>query len=77
MIGQKLQPRFGLAPGLRREQLLGVGAVAEGRLFETEESFHHDRYSWSFPSLFCLSSSTKLMPVDSGAGAAAGLTEGN
>src|SRR5260370_28532894 len=38
MIGQKLQPRFGLIPGLRREQLFGVGAVAEGRLFKTKKS---------------------------------------
>ena len=41
MIDQKLQPRLDLIPGLRREQLLGIGAVAEGRFLETEESFHH------------------------------------
>src|SRR6516165_5222842 len=68
MIGQKLQARFGLIPGLRGEQLLGIRAVAERRLFKTEESFHHGSYSWpSFPSsLLRWSSSTKLMPVGSG-----------
>src|SRR6266478_1269297 len=61
--------------GFARADFAGEQAGAEGRLFETEESFQHDRYSSSFPSsFFCLSSSTKLMPVGSGSGEAAGLT---
>src|SRR5207249_6285918 len=60
MLGQKLQSRLGLIPGLRRKQLFGIGAVAERRFLEAEESFHHDGYSFFG---FCLSSSTKLMPV--------------
>jgi len=74
MVGQKLQPRLGLIPGLRREQLFRIGAVAERRFLEAEESFHHDGYSFS---CFCLSSSTKLMPVGSGSTAAVRFTEGN
>src|SRR6516164_8469182 len=79
MIGQKLQARFGLIPGLRGEQLLGIRAVAERRLFKTEESFHHGSYSWpSFPSsLLRWSSSMKLMPVGSGLAASARLTGGS
>ena len=46
MLDQKLEPRLDLVPGLRREQLLGIGAVAERRFLETEESFHHDGYSF-------------------------------
>ena len=41
MIDQKLEPRLDLGPGLRSEQLLGIGAVAEGSFLETEESLHH------------------------------------
>src|SRR5215471_18892405 len=68
MIGQKLQPRLGLIPSLRGEQLLGIGAVAEGRFLQTKESFHHARYSLlsSALSFFRASSSTKLMPVGAG-----------
>src|SRR5882672_5998167 len=75
MLDQKLEPRLDLGPGLGREQLLGIGAVAERRLLETEESFHHGDYSFS--SFFRCSSSTKLMPVGSGSAAAGRLAEGN
>src|SRR5205807_808881 len=74
MIGQKLQPCLGLIPGLRREQLFGIGAIAERRFLKAEKSFHHDGYSFS---CFCLSSSTKLMPVGSGSAEAVRFTEGN
>src|SRR5258708_27798192 len=63
MIGQKLESRFGLGVGLRREQLFAVGIIAERHFLEAEESFHHERHSLS--SFFRLSSSTKLMPVGS------------
>ena len=46
MIGQKLESRLDLSPGLRSEQLFGIGAVAERRFLETEESFHHGDYSF-------------------------------
>src|ERR1035438_2780601 len=48
MLDQELEPRLDLGPGLRSEQLLGIGVVAERRFLETEESFHHGDYS--FPS---------------------------
>jgi hypothetical protein len=38
MIDQKLEARLDLGPGLRSEQLLGIGVVAERRFLETEES---------------------------------------
>ena len=41
MIDQELKPRLHLGPGLRGKQLLGVGAVAEGRFLEAEEGFYH------------------------------------
>ena len=47
VIGQKLESCFGLRVGLRREQLFAIGVVAERRFLETEESFHHERYSCS------------------------------
>src|ERR1017187_3621302 len=47
MIDQKLEPRLDLGPGLGSEQLFGIGAVAERRFLETEESFHHGDYSFS------------------------------
>ena len=74
MIGQKLEPRLDLGAGLRSEQLLAIGMVAERRFLETEESFHHERYSSS--SFLRLSSSTKLMPVGSGSAAAERFTGG-
>src|SRR5437016_14029951 len=79
MLGQKLQSRPGLIPGLRREQLFGIGAVAERRFLKAEESFHHDGYSWpSFASsFFRLSNSTKLMPVGSGSDEGVGFTGAN
>ena len=76
MIDQKLEPRLDLSPGLRSEQLLGIGAVAEGSFLETEESFHHGDYSFS--SFFLRwSSSTKLMPVGSGSAGGGRFAEGN
>ena len=39
MIGQELQPRLGLIPGLRTEQLFGIGAIAERGFLKAEESF--------------------------------------
>ena len=75
VIGQKLEPCLGLGAGLRREQLFAIGMVAERRFLETEESFHHERYSSS--SFFLrLSSSTKLMPVGSGSAAGERFTGG-
>jgi len=74
MIGQELQPRLGLIPGLRTEQLFGIGAIAERGFLKAEESFYHGGYSFS---CFCLSSSTKLMPVGSRLAEAARFTEGN
>src|SRR6266403_1326725 len=74
MIGQKLEPCLGLIPGLRREQLFGIRAVAERRFLKAEKSFHHDRYSFS---CFCWSSSTKLMPVGSDSVEAVRFAEGN
>ena len=41
MIDQELEPCLDLVPGLGSKQLLGIGAVAEGSLFETEEGFYH------------------------------------
>ncbi len=41
MLGQKLQPRFDLVPGLGGEELFGVGAVGEGSFLEAEEGFPH------------------------------------
>src|SRR5215467_1210886 len=74
MIDQELEPRLHLHPRLRGEQLLGVGAVTEGRFLKTEKGFDHARYSSSF---FFWSSSTKLIPVGSGSAAWGGLAEGN
>src|SRR5260370_19379579 len=74
MIGQKLQPRLSLIPGMRSKQLFGIRAIAERGFLKAEESFHHDGYSFL---CFCLSSSTKLMPVGSGSGEAVRFTEGN
>ena len=74
MIGQELQPRLGLIPGLRTEQLFGIGAMAERGFLRAEESFYRGGYSFS---CFCLSSSTKLMPVGSGLAEAVRFTEGN
>jgi hypothetical protein len=42
VIGEKLESCLGLRAGLRSEQLFAIGMVAEGRLLETEESFHHE-----------------------------------
>ena len=74
VIGQKLEPCLDLGPGLRSKQLFAIGMVAEGRFLETEESFHHERYSSS--SFLRLSSSTKLMPVGSGSAAVERFTGG-
>ena len=74
VIGQKLESCLGLRVGLRREQLFAIGMVAERRFLETEESFHHERYSFS--SFLRLSSSTKLMPVGSGSAVVARFTGG-
>ena len=41
MLGEELQPRLDLIPGLGGEQLFGVGAVAEGSFLEAEEGFPH------------------------------------
>ena len=71
MIDQELEPRLDLGPGLRSKQLLGIGAVAEGSFLEAEEGFYHGTDS-SSSSFFSWSSSTKLMPVGSGAAAWAG-----
>ena len=68
MIDQELEPRLDLGPGLGSKQLLGIGAVAEGRFLETEEGFYHGTDS-SSSSFWSWSSSTKLMPVGSGAAA--------
>src|SRR6202035_5081812 len=76
MIDQKLEPRLDLSPGLRSEQLLGIGAVAERGFLETEESFHHGDYSFSSWFFFRCSSSTKLMPVGSGSALAGRFGEG-
>jgi hypothetical protein len=43
MLGEELEPGLDLLPGRRGEQLLGVGAVGEGRLLEAEKSFPHYR----------------------------------
>src|SRR6266404_1091343 len=75
MIHQKLEPRLDLGPRLRSKQLLGVRTVGERRFLEAKESFYHGTSSSSF--LFSFTNSTKLMPVDSGAGAGTGLAEGN
>src|SRR2546426_8501666 len=75
MLDQKLEPRLDLGPGLRSEQLLGIGTVAERRFLETEECFHHKSYSFS--SFFFWSSSTKLMPVGSGSAGAGRFAEGS
>ena len=45
MLGQKLQPRLDLVPGLGSEELFGVGAVGKGRLLEAEEGFPHGYFS--------------------------------
>jgi len=41
MLGQKLQPRLKLVPGLGGEQLFGVGTVGEGGFLEAEKGFPH------------------------------------
>ena len=74
VIGEKLESCVGLRVGLRREQLFAIGMVAERRFLETEESFHHKRYSSS--CFLRLSSSTKLMPVGAGSAVAARFTGG-
>src|SRR5690349_22698892 len=74
MIDQELESCLNLVPGLRGKQLLGIGAVAERSLFETEEGFYHGGSSSSF---FFTSRSTKLMPVGSDSVALDGLAEGN
>src|SRR5207247_10684570 len=66
MLDQKLEPCLDLGPGLRSEQLFGIGVVAERGFLETEESFHHGDYSFSSWFFFRCSSSTKLMPVGAG-----------
>src|ERR1700686_502225 len=76
MIDQELEPRFHLRPGLRCKQLLGVGAVAEGRFLEAEESLYHGTDS-SSSSFWSWSNSTKLMPVGSGEADGTGFREGN
>ena len=45
MLGQKLQPRFDLVPGLGSEQLLSVWTIAEGSFLEAEEGFPHGYFS--------------------------------
>ena len=45
MLGQKVQPRLDLIPGLGGEQLFGVGAVGEGRFLEAEKGFPHGYFS--------------------------------
>src|SRR5664279_6513872 len=75
MLDQKLEARLDLSPGLRSEQLFGLGTVAERRFLETEESFHHG--DCSFSSFFFMSNSTKLMPVGSGSVGAGRFAEGN
>src|SRR5579864_4188680 len=74
MIGQELKARFDLLPGLRCKQLLAIGVVTEGVLFETEVGLYHGGSS----SLFCFTSrSTKLIPVGSPWALSAGLVLGN
>src|SRR5712692_5609093 len=75
MIDQELEPRLHLGPGLRSKQLLGIGAVAEGRFLEAEESLYHGTDS-SSSSFWPWSSSTKLMPVGWGAAGGTGFGEG-
>src|SRR6202051_889123 len=74
MIGQKLESCLDLDVGLRGKQLFAIGMVAERRFLETEESFHHERYSSS--SFLRLSSSTKLISVGSGSAGADRFTGG-
>ena len=74
MLDQELEARLDLVPGLRSEQLLGVGAVGEGSFLEPEERFYHGGSSSSF---FLMSRSMKLMPVGSGSTAGEGLADGN
>src|SRR5215831_19102450 len=74
MIHQELETHLDLVPGLRSEQLLGIGIVAEGSFLEPEEGFYHGGSSSSF---FFMSRSTKLMPVGSGSAALDGLADGN
>src|SRR5213594_2448439 len=74
MIDQELESCLDLVPGLGSKQLLGIGAVAERSLFETEEGLYHGGSSSSF---FLMSRSTKLMPVGWDSAALAGLADGN
>ena len=45
MLGQKLQPRLDLIPGLGCEELFGVGTVGERRFLEAEKGFPHGYFS--------------------------------
>ena len=45
MLSQELQPGLDLIPGLRSEQLFGVGAVGERCLLEAEEGFPHSYFT--------------------------------
>src|SRR5207247_2302576 len=74
MIDQELEARLDLVPGLGSKQLLGIGAIAERSLFETEEGLYHGGSSSSF---FFRSRSTKLMPVGWDSAALDALAEGN
>src|ERR1039458_10639373 len=41
MLGEELQPRFDLVPGLGGEELFGIGTVGEGSFLEAVKGFPH------------------------------------
>src|SRR5260370_39292295 len=48
MLGQELEPRPDLIPGLGGEQLFGVGAVGKRGFLEAEKGFPHGYFSSVF-----------------------------
>jgi hypothetical protein len=70
MIDEELKTGVDLIPGLGSEQLPGVGMIAKGSFFETEEGLYH---GGSSRLLLFTSRSTRLIPVGGGGAGLAGL----